>query len=634
MRGKAELEATLGAVRRAAQESRGAAAILSALRSPTVGALVRSLRNELLRRTTFDRDRAESMVLDLSATLAFELALAGVLAEELRLTRLPARILSLGARAGVAVSPTATAMIFAAGCATIVGDGERIELDLPAIARGAEHAAVTRPYHPIAGDIALATADNNPRASFGAEPGEPGNPVDLGGHAPSAWAAALRDALGIIAAHLPDLAREIELYVRMIVPTGHHAETHRSASYRESIGAIYLTLHPGVMTLAEALIHEFSHNKLHALFELDPVIENDSAARFASPVRPDPRPLRGVLLAVHAFLPVARLYEKMTEARHPLARGHYFPSASRRSAPSTARGRAPSSSTRSPRRWGAPCSTRSAAGTTTSPSSHAMRSRPDVDIKVPKSVLPGETLHVHLRVTGLSVTPIDFIAVHFHVNEGTRSNLEEGAFDQRAIVRETVKVAEEGELGAEVYRYHAAFEVPSDLPPSYLGTLFEHRASVEIHVSIPWWPDVRETYDVAILAAPIERPTLTPFTGSSERDAGAFVEVSLRTLHFAPGDTIEGALAFGNLGGADVQDIELSLLSTELLAVGQLSTSIRVHSAFLAASSESEGRQIPSASPSPPRSRPRSRSRQGRCPGSSRCASTSAARPTWSIASP
>ena len=149
-RGKAELEATLGAVRRAAQESRGAAAILSALRSPTVGALVRSLRNELLRRAAFDRDRAESMVIDLCATLALELALAGVLAEELRLTRLPARILSLGARAGVEVPPSATAMIFAAGRATIAREGERIEVDLPAIARGEEHALVTRPYHPIA----------------------------------------------------------------------------------------------------------------------------------------------------------------------------------------------------------------------------------------------------------------------------------------------------------------------------------------------------------------------------------------------------------------------------------------------------------------------------------------------------
>ncbi len=237
LRGRAELEATIAAAERATRDRAGAAAVLSALRSPTVGALVRSLRNEL-RRAAASRARAEAMLTDLSATLALELALAGALDGELRLTRLPPRILSLAARAAIAIPPDAKGMILAPGRATLEREGERIEL---------------------------------------------------------------------------------------VVPTGHHPETHRSASYRESIGAVYLTLHPNVMTLAEAVIHEFSHNKLHALFELDPVIENDAAARFTSPVRPDPRPLRGVLLAVHAFLPVARLYEKMTEAGHPLALGHYFP---------------------------------------------------------------------------------------------------------------------------------------------------------------------------------------------------------------------------------------------------------------------------------------------------------------------
>ncbi|MEP7123742.1 MAG: HEXXH motif-containing putative peptide modification protein [Byssovorax sp.] len=326
-RGRAELEATIAAAQHATKDRAGAAAVMSALRSPTVGALLRSLRNEL-RRAAVSRERAEAMLADLSATLAFELALAGALSGELRLTRLPPRILSLTARAAIAIPADAKGMIFAAGRATLALEGERIELDLPAIAAGEDPARAgiaTRPYHPVAGAVVLATVDNNPRAAFGAEPWEPGNPVDLGGHAPDAWAAALRPALEIIAAHLPDLSREIELYIREFVPTGHHPETHRSASYRESIGAIYLTLHPNVMTLAEAILHEFSHNKLHALFELDPVIENDAAARFSSPVRPDPRPLRGVLLAVHAFLPVARLYEKMTEAGHPLALGHYFP---------------------------------------------------------------------------------------------------------------------------------------------------------------------------------------------------------------------------------------------------------------------------------------------------------------------
>ncbi len=154
---------------------------------------------------------------------------------ELRLTRLPPQILSLGERAGIVLPPSMKAMTFRCGSAIVERDGERIELDPKAIAAGgspADAPMVTRPYHPIVHDIVLATTDYNPRASFGAEPGEPGNPVDLGGHAPDEW---------------------------------------------------------------------------------------------ASPVRPDPRPLRGVLLAVHAFLPVARLYEKMTEARHPLSLGHYLP---------------------------------------------------------------------------------------------------------------------------------------------------------------------------------------------------------------------------------------------------------------------------------------------------------------------
>lgn len=82
---------------------------------------------------------------------------------------------------------------------------------------------------------------------------------------------------------------------------------------------MYLSLHPSVMTMVEAIVHEFSHNKLNALFEIDGVLENAFAPLYASPVRPDPRPLQGVLLAVHAFLPVARIYEKMIDARHPLA---------------------------------------------------------------------------------------------------------------------------------------------------------------------------------------------------------------------------------------------------------------------------------------------------------------------------
>jgi HEXXH motif-containing protein len=157
-----------------------------------------------------------------------------------------------------------------------------------------------------------------------AHPDKSGNTVDLGGRDAGAWILALRDALAPIERYLPELRREMDLYLHQIVPVGFDPVRHLSASYQEAIGTIYLSLHPSAMTLAEALIHELSHSKLNALFELDDVLENASSPLYPSPVRPDPRPLHGVLLAVHAFLPVARLYERMIEADDPLARRSSF----------------------------------------------------------------------------------------------------------------------------------------------------------------------------------------------------------------------------------------------------------------------------------------------------------------------
>jgi HEXXH motif-containing protein len=178
--------------------------------------------------------------------------------------------------------------------------------------RGAE--VSSDPFTPIAGSMVLATADNSPLRMLEAHPAKAGNAIDLGEKSRGQWARAVGAALDMIARFLPAFRGEIDLVLRQVVPVGWDAEAHLSASYQEALGTVYLSLHPSRLTMAEAIVHEVSHNKLNALFELDPVIENDPAERHASPVRPDPRPLHGVLLAVHAFLPVARLYETMAAA--------------------------------------------------------------------------------------------------------------------------------------------------------------------------------------------------------------------------------------------------------------------------------------------------------------------------------
>lgn len=291
-------------------------ALVSVLRRPTVSALIRCVRNESMA-------GREALFVSLLAHMAFELALLGALPAPVRLRRVPKELLSITARMAIPLPAGTTAVLVENGRLTIERDDTATVIDLEA-PEEREAAGIERPYHPISREIVLALADNNPLAMEEAHPNKSGNAIDLGGHEASEWTRALGEAFTLIERHLPDLRGEMDLFIHQIVPVGWDAEKHLSASYQEAIGTIYMSLHPSAMTLAEALIHEFSHNLLNALFEIDDVLENAWSPLYTSPVRPDPRPLHGVLLAVHAFLPVARLYEKMIEAKEPAAQNDAF----------------------------------------------------------------------------------------------------------------------------------------------------------------------------------------------------------------------------------------------------------------------------------------------------------------------
>lgn len=166
--------------------------------------------------------------------------------------------------------------------------------------------------------VDLSTLDTNPLSDLEAHPDKDGNAVDLGGKPLSRWANALGAALDLVD-HLPHWTRELVASGVRLVPVGYEPERHLSASYREAPGTVYLTLHPDPLILAEAIVHEVQHGKLNLLTWLDPVLENGHSAWTTSPVRPDLRPLMGVLLAAHAFVPVAALHHALAVANHPVA---------------------------------------------------------------------------------------------------------------------------------------------------------------------------------------------------------------------------------------------------------------------------------------------------------------------------
>lgn len=280
-------------------------ALASTLRAPTVGGLLRCLRR---RAPEIDPSAG---VAELLATIHTDLAFAGALPQTVRQRRLPKRIVSLPARRVIEISADTEHAEFHNRAIVLVSHaGQR-----------REHSLDTTPtdppsFYPITGTIVLAGIDNNPLAMSEAHPDKAGNRLDLGGRSPREWTEMLADGLALIGTYMPELRAEIDLYLHQIVPVGYDAEAHLSASYQEVIGTVYMTLHPQQMTMVEATIHEFQHNKLHAELELDPLLRNAHSPLYSSPVRPDPRPLQGLLLAVHAFFPVARLYQLMRAAGH------------------------------------------------------------------------------------------------------------------------------------------------------------------------------------------------------------------------------------------------------------------------------------------------------------------------------
>lgn len=187
------------------------------------------------------------------------------------------------------------------------------------------HASITvdAAYHPVHPDLPrlrLSTFDNNPLSMFEAHPDKDGNAISLGDKPLSQWLAMLHEGLELVRLGLPDWFEEAKTSMRRLVPVGYLPERHLSATYREAPGVAYLTLCDNPLTLAEALIHETQHTKINLLSWLDPIVHNAHTCWTTSPVRPDLRPLWGVLLAVHAFVPVAALHHRLAELDHPISR--------------------------------------------------------------------------------------------------------------------------------------------------------------------------------------------------------------------------------------------------------------------------------------------------------------------------
>jgi HEXXH motif-containing protein len=304
-------------------------AMLSCFASPTVGTPLQclGLRDDL---EAFRR-RIDDAGTKMLPHLLFEMALRRLIPDGRSVLwehgAPPLASLAIG---GELIPPAgATGWRFSASHLAAIGrDTElaRLPVDREAMQRtladGACGVRIEPRFHRVGAVTYFATVDHNPIAAFEAHPDKAGNHVDLGGRPEAEWLGILDQCFGLIERFMPGELAEMRTMLHEVIPVGFDAERHLSASYREAVGTMYLTLHPSVMIMTEAVIHEFQHNKFNVAAYSTEFLSNAFAPLYKSPIRPDPRPLWGILLAVHAFLPVAELYRRMRDggdarAAHP-----------------------------------------------------------------------------------------------------------------------------------------------------------------------------------------------------------------------------------------------------------------------------------------------------------------------------
>ncbi|MGJ4961863.1 aKG-HExxH-type peptide beta-hydroxylase [Bradyrhizobium sp. HKCCYLRH3061] len=109
----------------------------------------------------------------------------------------------------------------------------------------------------------------------------------------------------------PECVKWVSDVTRVLIPLRSSERSYfRSGSQADVPGMVYADLFGGLMQVMEAIVHESAHLHLFMAEASGPLVDPQHQGRYASPLRPEPRPLRGILLAFHAIAYICAFYRE------------------------------------------------------------------------------------------------------------------------------------------------------------------------------------------------------------------------------------------------------------------------------------------------------------------------------------
>ncbi len=114
--------------------------------------------------------------------------------------------------------------------------------------------------------------------------------------------------------HLPECFAWVRSRTQVVVPLRKLSGEHASSSSASDLpGVVFLTLHNELQAI-EALVHESAHQHLFTAEAAGALVDPGHTDLYKSPLREDPRSLRGILLAFHALAYIAAYYADALDA--------------------------------------------------------------------------------------------------------------------------------------------------------------------------------------------------------------------------------------------------------------------------------------------------------------------------------
>jgi hypothetical protein len=200
-----------------------------------------------------------------------------------------------------------------------------------------------------------------------------------------------------------------------------------------------------------------------------------------------------------------------------------------------------------------------------------IKHRPKIRLHAPRTVLPGQPFQVRVILVCKRAVPVEFVDVELRWATMLRPfGQHEGGEREVEPMCMRARVHEGGELAEGEHEQRVVFRVPPDAPPSYDGASLAVHYRLRVHVSVPWWPDLRAEFVVQVLSAPVVggEPT-TPAVFVSDADArggrAPFFELSLGSTTVTPGGRLEGALALVGTKINSYRRAALSLVAVETM---------------------------------------------------------------------